>query len=101
MNPCILVVEDDDFLREIYIETLTEIGAIVENSRDGEDALTKLQQGGYDLVILDIMLPKINGLEIMRKLRENPPQNANKKVVFVTNLDRVDILKEAFQLADD
>lgn len=101
MHPKILVVEDDDFLREIYIESLTEIGAIVENCRDGQEAYDKMKQGGYDVVILDIMLPKMNGLEVMRKLHEETLATPNKKVVFVTNLDRVDILKEAFQLADD
>src|SRR3990167_11261405 len=94
----ILVVEDDQFLRELYEELLKEEGYIVDLASDGDIGLTKLQAGGYDLVLLDIMLPKIDGLEILRKLKESPPKSTNGPVVLLTNLGQDSIIKEGFNL---
>ena len=94
----LLVVEDDQFLRELYEELLKEEGYIVDLASDGDIGLTKLQAGGYDLVLLDIMLPKIDGLEILRKLKESPPKSTNGPVVLLTNLGQDSIIKEGFNL---
>jgi DNA-binding response OmpR family regulator len=96
----ILLVEDEQYLRELYQEILIEQGFKVETASEGEEGFNKLKQGGYDLVILDIILPKLNGLEIMRKIRSDPPLRPNKKVVFLTNLDKDEEIKEALQLGD-
>jgi DNA-binding response OmpR family regulator len=101
MNPAnILLVEDEQYLRELYHEILVDQGYNVETAADGEEGFNKLKQGGWDLVILDIILPKLNGLEIMRKIRSNPPEKPNKKIVFLTNLDKDEEIKEALQLGD-
>jgi DNA-binding response OmpR family regulator len=96
----ILLVEDEQYLRELYQEILTEQGYSVETASDGEEGYNKVKHGGYDLVILDIILPKMNGLEIMRKIRSEPSMAPNKKVVFLTNLDKDEEIKEALQLGD-
>lgn len=96
----ILLVEDEQYLRELYQEILAEQGYNVETAIDGEDGFNKLKQGGWDLVILDIILPKMNGLEIMRKIKTDPPAKPNKKVIFLTNLDKDEEIKEALQLGD-
>lgn len=101
MNPTqILLVEDEQYLRELYQEILTEQGYKVDTASDGEEGFNKVKQGGYDLVILDIILPKMNGLEIMRKIKADPPARPNKKIVFLTNLDKDEEIKEALQLGD-
>lgn len=101
MNPSnILLVEDEQYLRELYEEILTEQGYKVTTASDGEDGFNKVKEGGFDLVILDIILPKLNGLEIMRKIKVDPPLKPNKKVVFLTNLDKDEEIKEALQLGD-
>lgn len=101
MNPTnILLVEDEQYLRELYQEILVEQGYKVETASDGEEGFNKVKQGGWDLVILDIILPKMNGLEIMRKLRNEPPLKPNKKIIFLTNLDKDEEIKEALQLGD-
>src|SRR3989344_8676196 len=94
----ILLVEDEQYLRELYYEILTDQGYTVETAADGEEGFNKLKRGGWDLVILDIILPKINGLEIMRKLKSDPPTTPNKKTVFLTNLDKDEEIKEALQM---
>jgi CheY-like chemotaxis protein len=99
-NTRILVVEDDLFLRELYTETLKDEGFDVDNAADGEEGLQKIMQGGWDLILLDIILPKIDGLEIMKKVKETPPATPNKSIVFLTNLDKDEEIKEALKLGD-
>ena len=94
----ILVVEDDLFLRELYTDILTSEGYKVDSAGDGEEALTKIKLGGYNLILLDIILPKIDGLEVMRQIQRNPPQNPNKCVIFLTNLDKDEEIKAALRL---
>lgn len=94
----ILVVEDDLFLRDLYGDILTSEGYKVDSAADGEEALQKIKIGGYDLILLDIILPKIDGLEVMRQIQANPPQNPNKCVIFLTNLDKDEEIKTALKL---
>jgi len=65
----ILVVEDDDMLREAVVAVLQEEFYLVEEAATGSEGLYKASQGIYDLVVLDIMLPEVSGLEIVRKIR--------------------------------
>ncbi|MCH7541221.1 response regulator, partial [Patescibacteria group bacterium] len=71
----ILVVEDDQFLRELYDELLREEGYEVDLAPDGEIGLAKIIKGGYELILLDIMLPKIDGLEILRRVKKQGTEN--------------------------
>lgn len=94
----ILVIEDDQFLRELYEELLKGEGYSVELAEDGEKGLSKFLEGGYSLVLLDIMLPKIDGLEILRKAKDSKPKKENGPVVLLTNLGQDSIIKEGFSL---
>lgn len=96
----ILVVEDDLFLRELYTDILKEEGYAVDSAADGEEALQKIKLGGYNLVLLDIILPKIDGLEVMRRIKNQPSQNPNKCVIFLTNLDKDEEIKTALNLGN-
>lgn len=96
----ILVVEDDLFLRELYSDILTQEGYKVESAQDGEEALGKIKVGGYDLILLDIIMPKMDGLEVMRQIQTTPPQNPNKCVIFLTNLDKDEEIKTALKLGN-
>lgn len=101
MNPAkILVVEDEQYLRELYADILTEEGYTVDSAEDGNQGLEKMKQGGWDLVLLDIILPGIDGLEIMRQIKRYPPTNPIKKVIFLTNLDKDKEMEQAHALAD-
>ena len=94
----ILIVEDDQFLREFYQELLQTEGYIVDVAADGEDGSRKMEQGGYSLVLLDIMLPKKGGLQVLRDIKVNPPKAANGPIVVLTNLGQDAIIKECFEL---
>lgn len=100
MNPSkkILIIEDDQFLREFYQELLQGEGYLIDVAIDGDTGLQKMQQGGYDLVLLDIMLPKKDGLQILRDLKVSPSKQANGPVVCLTNLGQDTIIKQSFEL---
>lgn len=94
----ILIVEDDQFLREFYQELLTSEGYMVDVAADGEIALNKIQQGGFNLVLLDIMLPKKDGIQILKDLKLSPPKNPNGPIICLTNLGQDAIIKQCFEL---
>ena len=94
----ILIVEDDQFLREFYQELLMAEGYFIDVASDGEMALPKIWENEYDLLLLDIMLPKKDGLEILRELKNQPPKSAKVKIVVLTNLGQDAVIKECFDL---
>lgn len=94
----ILIVEDDQFLREFYQELLQSEGFIVDVAADGEAAQNQAGQGGYDLILLDIMLPKKDGLQILKDLKMSPPRQKNGPIVVLTNLGQDAIVKQSFAL---
>ena len=94
----ILVVEDDLFLRELYVDILSGEGYKVDSAADGQVALGKMKIGGYDLVLLDIIMPLMDGISVMKQMQNITPQAPNKCVVFLTNLDKDEEIKTALQL---
>jgi DNA-binding response OmpR family regulator len=94
----ILIVEDDQNNRNLYQTILSNAGFKVDVAQDGSEGLTKCQIGGYDLVLLDVMLPKIDGVGILTELAKNPPKIPNKNIYLLTNLTHDPILKEALKL---
>jgi len=67
----ILLVEDDPFLIDIYTTKLKESGFSVEVATDGEGGIRKLRGKKFDLLVLDIVLPQIDGWEILKKIKED------------------------------
>ena len=95
----ILVVEDDQYLRELYIDILEDEGYDVDHAVDGEEGYQKMHEGGYDLVLLDIMLPKIDGIKILEKLqKETPPVTPNKAIIVLSNLGQESVIANAVTL---
>jgi DNA-binding response OmpR family regulator len=68
-QPVVLVVDDDAVIRELLRDPLEEAGHLVEEASDGSAALARISAGGVDLVLLDLMLPGFNGLEVCRQVR--------------------------------
>ena len=65
----ILLAEDEDDLREVTVKRLKTEGFGVDGCRDGQEALEYLDAADYNLVILDIMMPRLDGLSVLRKMR--------------------------------
>lgn len=81
----ILVIEDETQLRETIVETLREEGFAVDSSIDGEEGLYKALHWDYDTILLDIMLPKMDGWEVLTRLRNRK----NTPVMILTARDAV------------
>ena len=79
----ILVVDDEADLVELVSYNLRKDGFIVDSASDGETALTKVRKGKYDLAILDLMLPGIQGMELCRILR-NDSKTARLPIIMLT-----------------
>lgn len=94
----VLIVDDDVYLRDLYEEVLKEAGYEVITAVDGEDGVGKLQQGGMGLTLLDVMMPKLDGLGVLKKLQETPPVTPNGPIVLLTNLAQDPIVTEAMTL---
>lgn len=93
----IIIIEDEVFIADLYARQLTKAGYLVKTVNDGTAGLAELNQNEYDLLLLDIMLPGLNGLEILRQWKLTHPQS--KMIVFLlTNLGQDTVIKEAFQL---
>jgi len=82
----ILLIEDEAGIRQVYADVLKKEGYTVETAEDGEAGLEKIKTGGYSLILLDIMLPKMDGLAILTELKKKAPQEANGPIVLLTNL---------------
>lgn len=67
----LIIVEDDPFLLSILAEKLKEAGFDIETATDGEDGLKKIKSGNFNLVLLDMVLPKIDGFKILEELRSD------------------------------
>lgn len=65
----VLVIEDDPGLRRSLSATLQDEGFAVDNAADGEEGLHKAQEGVYDALVLDVMMPKLDGWQVLEKLR--------------------------------
>ena len=78
----ILIVEDEKMINELILRNLQAVGHNCVQAYDGAEALEELDRGSFDLVILDIMLPKFSGFEVMARIHDVP-------VIFLTAMGSV------------
>lgn len=83
----ILLVEDDDALANVYQTRLQAEGFDVKRVANGEDALVSALEYHPDLVLLDVMMPKVSGFEVLDILR-NTPETTNLKIIMLTALSQ-------------
>ncbi len=83
--PKILIVEDDSFLADIYITKFRAAGFDVEVANDGKEGITKVQEQKPDVILLDIVMPNMDGFEMLRTIRADS-EYANMKIILLTNL---------------
>lgn len=98
----LLCIEDEHFIGELYERALTKAGYVVKLVADGVDALKEAQSNQYDIILLDLMIPNLTGIEILRTLRD--PQKTphlKSKIIITTNLEqREDIRSDIEKQAD-
>ncbi|MBW6521081.1 MAG: response regulator [Desulfoarculaceae bacterium] len=91
----IMVVDDDQDLREIVAEVLREAGFTVAEASRGEEALEHLDHQNFDLILLDLIMPGLSGLELMGRIREKSPRMP---VIMITAFASVDNAVAVMQL---
>lgn len=96
----ILLVEDDDSLASVYVTRLQAEGFDVRRVADGEEALANARTYKPDLVVLDVMMPKVSGFDVLDILR-NTPETANLKVIMLTALSQETDQQRAKELGAD
>lgn len=89
----ILVVEDDSYIRKLYEEVLKDAGFEVEMADDGVSGLDKIKKGGYDLILLDVVMPKMDGLGVLERLEKDPPLQKNGPIILLSNLAKDPIIQ--------
>jgi DNA-binding response OmpR family regulator len=96
----ILLVEDDDSLATVYSGRLTAEGFDVRRVANGEEALATALSYKPDLIVLDVMMPKVSGFDVLDILR-NTPETANLKIVMLTALSQESDKQRAESLGVD
>lgn len=98
----ILFVEDDKVISEMYARALTRQGYAVDFAYNGTDGLAQAQSGQYDLILLDIMMPGLTGIEVLHELRGKDGKGlAGTKIVILTNLGQDKTSEEALKSQAD
>jgi DNA-binding response OmpR family regulator len=93
----ILIIDDDLFIRELYDEVLKNGGFEVDLAENGEQGLSKLQNGGYALILLDMNMEPIDGLQVLKKLSEYEVKNKNGPILLLTNMSTDSKTQEGIQ----
>ena len=96
----ILLVEEDDSLANVYLARLEVEGFNVKRVPNGEDALASAIEYKPDLILLDVMMPKVSGFDALDILR-NTPETANIKIIMLTALSQDNDKARADQLGAD
>jgi DNA-binding response OmpR family regulator len=95
----ILLVEDDADLRIMYSTVLMKAGFDVQMAPDGDLGLDMVKNHDWNLLILDIMLPKMDGITVLKKIDEEKLKKG--KIVILTNLNNENIIESAFKYGAD
>jgi DNA-binding response OmpR family regulator len=93
----IALLEDDPSLSETIKEYLEDEGFEVDVVHNGEEAMDRIYEKSYDLLLLDVMVPGIDGFELLRRVREHTDTPA----IYITSLDSVENLEEGFKSGAD
>lgn len=99
-NKKILVVEDDRATLAALAFKLKVKNIEADTAKDGEEAVTKIKERAYSLVLLDILLPKINGFGVLEEIRKKYP-SAQTKVIMISNLGQAEEISKAMSLGAD
>jgi len=97
----ILIIEDEKDIRDLLEHYLKREGYVVQSAGDGEVGLQKIRRERFDLLILDLMLPQMDGLEICRSVRANPQTAALPIIILTAKAEEADRVVGLEMGADD
>ncbi len=94
----ILLLEDDNTLNETVTEYLEEEGYEVDSVENGEEAMDRIYENSYDLLLLDVKVPLMNGFDLLKEVRA---REITTPAIFITSLDSIDDLSEGYESGCD
>ncbi len=97
----ILVVEDETDARQIFLDILTDAGFEVKGAPDGKEALAMLVDNKVDLVLLDIIMPNMDGVQTLAEIKKFPGKYGDMKVVMLSNIGGDVAIDKAMKLGAD
>ncbi len=97
MEKTILIIEDDKFLRELISQKLIKEGYNISEAVDGEEGIKKIKEEKPGLVLLDLILPGIDGFEVLTKMREDPSLSSI-PVIILSNLGQKEDVERGLKL---
>lgn len=97
MTQKILIVEDEPFLRKVISDECREGGYMVDEAVDGKEALQKTKTDKFDLILLDLLLPDIDGFEVLTQLKKDPALS-NIPVLILSNLGQREEVEKGLSL---
>jgi DNA-binding response OmpR family regulator len=97
MPKTILIIEDDKFLRELIARKLIKEGYEISEAIDGEEGIKKIKEEKPDLILLDLILPGIDGFEVLARIKEDPALAAI-PVIILSNLGQKEDVEKGLKL---
>jgi len=97
----ILIAEDDFFIRDIYSKVFSLSGYDVKVAIDGADAFEKIKAEQFDMILLDIMMPRMTGIDVLKNVRSLNIPAKSTPIFIITNLGQQNVIEEAFKLGMD
>ena len=93
----ILIIEDDKFLRELIVQKLIKEGYTISEAIDGEEGIKKIRDEKPALILLDLILPGIDGFEVLAKMKEDPALSPI-PVIILSNLGHKEDVEKGLKL---
>lgn len=85
----VLIIEDELDISELYERALSKDGFKVTRANDGKDAFIEAKKNIYDVILLDLMMPNLTGIEILKQLKK-PEAKIKAKIIIITNLEQTE-----------
>ena len=92
----VLIIEDEKFIGELYSKALTDAGYQVVVVETGDEGLRQALAGEFDIILLDIMVPGLLGIDVLKKIKQEHPE-IKSKVIITTNLENSEDTRKSIE----
>lgn len=93
----VLIVDDDEFLLDMYVLKFKESGFLVDVAQNGEEAIKKIRAGTFDVILLDVVMPKLDGFDVLRTIKKESLAHSS-KILILTNLGQKEDVDKGMNL---
>lgn len=97
----ILIADDERDILEVLSKKIGQAGYEVVSAKDGQEALDKIYKEAPDVIVLDVRMPKLDGFEVLKRLREKPIPTKWQPVIIVSALGELEDMKKGYSLEAD